>query len=153
VGDGIAALISNPQQVASDGYGQWVAAGTSFACASSSSGGFDCWGDNNGHQTGDISSFAATFDLSHRNENLRSASLGRAHGCALMFDGGAACFGAGYSGEIGKLGITPATPTLYPPDHAGGWVSISAGNTFSCGVGDDATLYCWGIDDRNQLGL
>src|SRR6185503_14699517 len=31
--------------------------------------------------------------------------------------------------------------------------SIAAGGQFSCGVGTDGKLWCWGLNDMSQLGI
>ena len=34
-----------------------------------------------------------------------------------------------------------------------GWTQISAGFSHTCAVRTDGALYCWGANDRGQLGI
>lgn len=52
----------------------------------------------------------------------------------------ALCFGV-----VGTAGAIQRT-------NSSGWLSLAAGNEFSCGIRPDSTLWCWGRNEYGQLG-
>lgn len=74
--------------------------------------------------------------------------------CGLLTDGQAFCWGSNNKGQLGigdEHGGTKAQPTPV----AGGLVftSISVGKDHACGVSDNSDGYCWGANQRGQLGI
>jgi alpha-tubulin suppressor-like RCC1 family protein len=62
--------------------------------------------------------------------------------CVLRIDGSPHCFGSGFFDTSGNPSQLPET-TL---------VQISRGSAFSCAVGEDGGVYCWGDNSQGQLG-
>lgn len=81
----------------------------------------------------------------------RSVSAGRQHSCAVTLSGGAFCWGAGSSGQLGR-GTTAASnvPVLVSGGLGFSWVT--AGTTHSCGVTFAGVPYCWGAGANGALG-
>jgi hypothetical protein len=48
---------------------------------------------------------------------------------------------------VGAAGMT----TIARADTA--WTTVDVGSMFTCAVNQDGTLWCWGRNDRGQLGL
>ena len=79
-------------------------------------------------------------------------SGGFEHSCGTSSTGSASCWGKELSGELGD-GVSSAT-RLAPVPVSGGlsFASVSAGNTFSCGVTTTGAGYCWGTGLNGRLG-
>lgn len=81
-----------------------------------------------------------------------AVAAGRAHGCALKFEGASGslkCFGANDRYQLGdplgnKVDVTFGVAS--PP------VQVAAGYDHTCAVLQDGSLYCWGSNDRGQVG-
>lgn len=76
------------------------------------------------------------------------------HTCALGAVGTLYCWGENRDGQLGFEGRdrTTAGPVVFPPE-AGPIVSVAVGGRHTCAVSEDGRLFCWGNDDRGQLGL
>ena len=53
------------------------------------------------------------------------------------------------SGNCGLLGEHTKTPEKVGNDK---WLTISAGSTHTCGIKEDKTLWCWGLNEDFQCG-
>ena len=63
-----------------------------------------------------------------------AASKGGCHTCGVDLDGALRCWGCNERGEVGPV-----------PEVAGGWIDVSAGKRFTCGVASaDRAVRCWG---------
>ena len=89
----------------------------------------------------------------------KSVSAGYLFTCGIGSNDKAYCWGRNTQGQIGDGTYT--TPRLAPVEvtNVGGsgstpgtWKSVSAGLNFACGIGADNKAYCWGQNDRGQLG-
>lgn len=85
---------------------------------------------------------------------LVSVSEGVAHSCGLDSDGNAYCWGLGGLGRLGYGGErSKSTPTpVAKPAGVTSFLSVSAGDGHSCGLGNDGNAYCWGAGARGRLG-
>lgn len=144
-----------------------VTAGTSHACARSSSGTVYCWGDNASGQLGANSTSASsltpvqvvgaggTGTLS--GITAISSAPGSYHTCALSSSGTVYCWGYGVSGQLGN---NSTSNSGYPVQVVGvggtgtlsNITSISAGGSHTCAVESGGTVYCWGQNTSGQLG-
>lgn len=86
--------------------------------------------------------------------------LGSYHGCLLSNNGRVRCWGDNGNGELGQENTAyigdDETVVDLPAVSVGtdrSVSAISAGDTFTCAILDDATLKCWGKNDYGQLGL
>jgi hypothetical protein len=71
-------------------------------------------------------------------ESLLAVAVGTRHTCAIRGNCTLTC-GADLDDEHGAA---------IPP--GGGFTAIACGEDFSCGIRDDGTLACWGLDDADQ---
>ncbi|MBN1609845.1 MAG: hypothetical protein JW940_24645 [Polyangiaceae bacterium] len=140
--------------------------GGSHTCAINTSGEVLCWGNNKLGQLGRQPETDAASDTQSSPTPLRVAKDGKddwmkathiacgwRHSCAILDDGTVACWGDPGEGQLGpeaagKAGVsTPVVVEL--PGRA---VEISAGYTHTCARTEDGLTYCWGGNERGQLG-
>lgn len=80
------------------------------------------------------------------------------HVCGLTLDGQAFCWGTNFRGQLGngqdgteQLTIPfAAVPTPVVGDQR--FVAIAAGFFHTCAMTESREIWCWGINDRGQLG-
>lgn len=79
------------------------------------------------------------------------------HVCALDTPGQVWCWGTSDwpANGIGQLGDGTTNERLAPAPviMLGNVASLSAGGAHTCALTRDATIYCWGANNRGQLGL
>jgi alpha-tubulin suppressor-like RCC1 family protein len=78
------------------------------------------------------------------------------HTCALRVDGFAECWGANESGELGdgskQASPVPVTVMADATTPLGNLVQIATGGGHSCALARDGTAYCWGFNNKGQIG-
>lgn len=152
-----------------------LTAGSEHFCALGRAGEIWCWGKNNSGALG-------TGSLADRPTPTRvplslpavSVAAGEAHSCALLSDQSVHCWGHNHYGQIGTGELPPwgdgvppdeAAPMRYPEPHSVALevatAKLVAGGSFSCALGVDAQLRCWGgglvarqlSGERNRLAI
>jgi alpha-tubulin suppressor-like RCC1 family protein len=125
-----------------------------------SDGAASCWGRGNLGQLGSGSTTdAATPTPVAGGPAFSSIAAGYTHTCGLDADGAAWCWGSNISGELGT-GTLPdeacgAFPCQTRPAQVATserFTSLAAGNGFTCGLATSGALFCWGANDKGQLG-
>jgi alpha-tubulin suppressor-like RCC1 family protein len=82
-------------------------------------------------------------------------TTGLYHSCAVKTDGTLWCWGGNLSGQLGSdsIAVLPTAQTSDPVQVTGTtWKSVSAGQSHTCAVTVDGTLWCWGDNSEGQLG-
>lgn len=84
--------------------------------------------------------------------------VGDYHSCVVTAVGGAWCWGFGDGGELGDgLGASSATPVEVTSGTGSGRLSgvsrITAGYDHTCASLGSGSAWCWGANDRSQLGI
>jgi alpha-tubulin suppressor-like RCC1 family protein len=158
----------------------WIAVGAGFehSCAIRSDSTMWCWGNGASGQLGNGSSSpTAVLVQAGTDATWTSVSVGIYHSCGIQA-GDAMCWGAiagatsrptrmlssvtvvqagGYlaaalqtDGTIWEWGTQPpgATQTTAVAD----WLTFAHGHDHKCGIRADHTIWCWGRDERGQLG-
>jgi alpha-tubulin suppressor-like RCC1 family protein len=136
-----------------------VSVGAEHACGLTGDGVAFCWGNPNTGRLG-IGPINATPRRSPLavSTALRftQISSGSDHSCALDADGAAYCWGSNAVGQVGdgQGGGGPGTNVLTPVAVAGGlrFVSITAGQAFTCALTGSGRVFCWGNNSSGQLG-
>ena len=117
-----------------------------------------CFGDNSHGQLGDGTltgrATPAAAPLGAAGTRASAVVAGGAHTCALDVDGQIWCWGRGDSGQIGDgAAVDRPTPTVVPLPSGTPAAALAAGAAHTCAVDQMGTVYCWGANDRGQLGL
>jgi alpha-tubulin suppressor-like RCC1 family protein len=133
-----------------------ITAGDIFTCGLSLDGTAYCWGSNFGGRLGntafdsDIPVLVSNPVLGQKYANI---SAGYSHTCMTTVSSNIAyCWG---DNSAGQLGIPITTIDSNVPVLVSGFqtfVSLSAGNEFTCGIAPNFVAYCWGNNDSGQLG-
>jgi len=101
-----------------------------------------CWGFNVGGQVGDGTTTERRVPTPVSGGlSLQDSPRSLAPDCTVAADGKGYCWGVPFV----------ETPTEVP--LAGGWVSLAAGDSFRCGLGNDGIAYCFGANVKGRLGV
>ncbi|MFO0605100.1 MAG: hypothetical protein U0324_18105 [Polyangiales bacterium] len=150
-GNGMLTASATASLVALTGPFVGTALGDDFACTASGLG-YRCWGNNNNGQlaTGTFSLGAEPTPVAPSGlTGVSSFAAGAAHGCALLADGRATCWGGGSYGQLGDGG---ALGVPDPQAVAGltGVAQVVARDHHTCVRMSDRTVRCTG---RAYAGL
>jgi alpha-tubulin suppressor-like RCC1 family protein len=129
-----------------------IGAGEYHACAVTSAGAVECWGNNSEGQLG---------DGTNTNSNVPAAvvglggavavSGGALHTCAVTSAGMAECWGYNSDGELGNGNNNSAVPVSVALAGTG-LVAITAGRYHTCALKGGGSALCWGIDEGSEHG-
>ena len=133
-----------------------LSVGAYTGCALSASNTTYCWGANNLNQFGTtFNSGPSAFPFASNllpSFAMLSGGAGQ-HLCGITSSGSARCWGRA---DFGALGSGADIPTIgsEPVTVAGGinWASINMSRLSGCGVSTGNTGYCWGSNQRGELG-
>jgi alpha-tubulin suppressor-like RCC1 family protein len=143
-----------PVQVAGQGWSQ-VSGNYLHSCAVKNDGTLWCWGLNANLQTGTSSLFPWSPTQVGSETDWSQVTTGLYHSCAVKTDGTLWCWGGNLSGQLGSdsIAVLPTAQTSDPVQVTGTtWKSVSAGQSHTCAVTVDGTLWCWGDNSEGQLG-
>ncbi len=133
---------------------QEIAVGENFTCTLRSGGSVVCWGNNAEGQLGNgntTPSFTPVLvDASTMGTAIQLRSGGK-HSCALGITG-TFCWGDNDAGQLGSDtgGVSSSSPleVIGAPQ----FTNLAIGASHSCGVDTSNNVYCWGNNNRGQLG-
>ena len=135
-----------------------VSAAARSTCALERGGAVSCWGANESGQLG--------TGAPNQNPNPSPALVpgisdavsiwaGDDHACAARRTGAVVCWGASGKGQIGA-GPTVDGAALValplPVAGIGNAIAVSTGGAHSCAPLESGAIFCWGENDRGQLG-
>ena len=153
LGDGSAAVTSDPVRVPGITTAVAVAVGQGHACALLADHSVRCWGANGFGQIGDRTrTFRGTPVSVAGISTAIAISAGYAHSCAVLADHSVRCWGANYYGQLGDGTTTNhATPVrMYGISTAAG---VSAGLVHTCALLASGSVRCWGSTEAGQGGI
>jgi alpha-tubulin suppressor-like RCC1 family protein len=141
-----------PTEIASGGSWVKVYAGHSHGCVLDTEGLATCWGSNDGGNTGTgLDSQYVLPSPVLGGHSFLSLSLHWAS-CGIRDDHALLCWGRMVFGPTrDEEDLTLEEPTVIGEDKD--WESVSLGMQHGCGVKTDGTLWCFGANERGQLGL
>ncbi|HEY6926835.1 MAG TPA: Ig-like domain-containing protein, partial [Steroidobacteraceae bacterium] len=142
-----------------------MAAGLGYSCGVSVDGVGHCWGLSNGGQLG-TGSFAPTLgyvsgylsvigsDTVAGGLRFTAIAAGESHTCGITTAGLAYCWGLGDQGQVGvgPMMLSHRYPTPVPVAGGLRFTALSVGLRYSCAITAAGSAYCWGANDRGQLG-
>lgn len=166
-----------PWTVTLSGAASFIAAGDATTCAIlASDGSVWCWGINEADQLGynpigadggaidPCCSIDCGFSGGHPRcedhpiqvngvTNAIAVAIGVGHVCALEKDGSVWCWGANDKGQLG-IGSSNTNPVPTPTKVTGvsNVAQIVSGANHVCARQKDGTVWCWGLNDKGQLG-
>lgn len=137
-----------------------------------------CWGNNNKKQLGIFTSGSNTYRLPYRVHNTWSPfsssrsylanssynnldvvliDAGYEHTCAIVAAGStdqnmARCWGEASAGQVGDGATTDRNYPVRTSSINNNLTDISLGKYFSCAVNSSGDGYCWGQNDKGQIG-
>ena len=143
-----------------------ITTGTGYTCALLDDNNTKCWGRGHVGQLGHgkTSDLDSPPNLSIQLGTGRTATAieaGNFHTCAVLDNSSIKCWGLNDSGQLGQgstsnLGDNTNEINGLPAVDLGAGKNaraISAGDSHTCAVLDDASLKCWGSNAFGQLGL
>lgn len=145
-----------------------VTVGLKFACGLDATGAAFCWGAADrdalglnegftgvscGTTAAPVTCYAAPTRVGGA-YRFTSITAGVAHVCGIRKDiPESRCWGSDIDFAIG-VGNAPYIVQLpYPVSGQHPFVSVSAGDQFSCGLTTDANVWCWGSNRAGQVGV
>ena len=156
LGTGNTVATSAPAQVTGTGWSQ-VSTSYYHTCATKQDGTLWCWGLNANLQLADSSVGYRMSPGQISESDWAQVMTGLYHTCAIKSDKSLWCWGGNTAGQLGNA----SAPILaqgsqggvsIPLQVTGAWNSISAGETHTCGIMADQSLWCWGDNSSGQLG-
>ncbi len=162
LGAGIFSGSPMPRQVAPGSTWQSVSLGAWHGCGIlEDDGSLWCWGASFYGQLGN-----GDFSVDHGEPvpvatsagPFSELSAGWDHTCAIANDGALYCWGDDYEGQIGDgpnadPGVLMTALPSREATVANDWLSVDAGDSFTCATKSDGTLWCWGRNADLQLGV
>lgn len=135
-----------------------VSAGSSYACAVTTTGAPYCWGHGHGDITSDEVFGSPGLVQVIDGMNVAMVSAGADSACWLTTGGAAYCSGGNDYGQLGNgrgsTGIQHGRDSAAPVAVKGGlrFSLVSVGKNHTCGLTSDGVAYCWGDNRSEQLG-
>jgi len=137
-----------------------VSSGGYHACGLTAGGAAYCWGRDYDGELGDGSFIPRSVPVAVAGGlSFTAVSSGVQHTCGITTDGAAYCWGASWSGQLGNGTDSSTTGGSWtgssvPVAVAGGlhFSVLSTGAYYACGLTGSGAVYCWGNNERGQLG-
>jgi len=154
LGNGSESYHYTPGQTSAGGAWSRVAPGGNHTCGIKADGTLWCWGRNADGQLGDGTTTQQLDPVQESSASTwKEVSAGGNHTCAIKSDDTLWCWGDDTNGQLGNgAGTTADQPDPVQESSASAWKAVSAGNSFTCAIKTDDTLWCWGKDSDGQLG-
>ncbi len=131
-----------------------LSAGWNHACALRDDGTVQCWGDNIWGQLGDGTYTTRTTPVTVSSLNsVLSIAVGRQHSCAIVGGQGTVqCWGRNDGGQLGNGSASQSINRPVAVTGLANVVALTAGDSHTCAVRVDGTVWCWGDNLEGQLG-
>lgn len=112
-----------------------------------------CWGLSDKGQVGDATGTSPILEpIATLHPSFSQFSAGGKHTCAFD-DEGVYCWGYGNYGQLGNNSSNDEyDPTMINPESHPTFTTLSAGSNHTCALAEDGQAYCWGLNDKGQVG-
>ncbi len=148
VGDGTTTDRATPTRIGADS--DWATISTArddFFCAVKTTGTLWCWGD-----VPRMSDATSPSQVGSDTDWVQ-AQGGDQIACATKADQSLHCWGSDRDGRLGTGTFSSESmPTPVAPSGSK-WQTTAHDEDFTCGIQDDGTLWCWGLNMKGQLGI
>jgi alpha-tubulin suppressor-like RCC1 family protein len=132
-----------------------IKAGYLYTCALLSGGGVKCWGANGDGQLGDSTSYfvhSTPVDVIGLNNDATAITVGWAHTCARLSDGGVKCWGYNNYGQLGDGTSESRNAPVNVIGLDSDVSAVSAGIYHTCALLSGSGVQCWGANTEGELG-
>jgi alpha-tubulin suppressor-like RCC1 family protein len=123
-----------------------VGASGTYSCVRRSNGHVACWGRNYNGELGLGYKDSAVHPTPEEipDFTVDRISVGQSHACAVK-EGNVWCWGSNSNGALGEL-VPKYSNSLAPGrvPNVSGITQVVAGLTYTCALGSDTTVWCWG---------
>lgn len=85
--------------------------------------------------------------------SARAIGIGWNHALAIGRDGALWSWGANGSGQLGLGDVMDRGMSTRVSTDGGAWRVVTGGSRHSCGIREDGSLWCWGVNVHGQLGV
>lgn len=131
-----------------------LVAGANHTCALLQTGAVQCWGDNTNGQLGDQTTTVRNVPTTVNSlaGAVKAIVAGSDHTCAILTDGRVQCWGDNARGQLGDGSREDRTSPVLVSNLRDVIATVAAGRFHTCALAMDGDLYCWGSNNRGQLG-
>ncbi len=131
-----------------------ISTGQAHACALTTGGGVQCWGNNGSGELGDgtTTDQHTPVNVSGLTKGVKAIAAGSDHTCALTTAGGVKCWGNNGNGGLGDGTYTDRLKPVNVSGLASGISAITAGDEQTCALTTAGGMKCWGYNDLGELG-
>ena len=132
-----------------------ITTGSFHSCAVKNDGTVACWGSNGAKQVSNGVALAiATPTAVAGITGALAIEAGAYFTCALIADGTVRCWGSNAVGGLGNPSVAVGTSTATPVvvDGLDRVTGVTAGFAHACARKTSGAVFCWGANDRGQLG-
>ena len=133
-----------------------VSAAPGHSCGVTTDGDVYCWGTESQCSFGDDSNddqyLEPTKEVVNIGTRVIRVGAGLNHGCAIIEDGTVNCWGDDSNGQLGNG--NPKNDSCAPDEvkNLESVIDLSVGYEYSCAVVQGGGGYCWGYNNKGQLG-
>ncbi|MBU1411776.1 hypothetical protein KKC22_09700 [Myxococcota bacterium] len=131
-----------------------LAPGGYHTCSIRSNDSVWCWGNNNFGSVGDGTTTHRLVPtaVSTLGSGVTALAAGELHTCALKTDGSVWCWGKNDYGQLGDNSTTHRQVPTAVSALSSGVTALAAGDLHTCAIKTDGSAWCWGRNEKGQLG-
>jgi alpha-tubulin suppressor-like RCC1 family protein len=133
-----------------------ISAGASHVCGILLSGTYACWGNNSSGQLGNgttISRASPQAGFPNLVTNAVAIAAGGSHTCVLLATNEVSCWGANFSGQLGRNSISNAETVPMVIPNLTNATGLDLGGNQSCVRITIGRVLCWGSNTAGELGV